>query len=230
MTNDSFALSTGEEIPIIFTPKPGARNITLRPKVAPVRELHVSLPRWTAHSRAHAFIREKRAWLEKIFARAPMKIKINPGDTINIFGNDTRLLHANNKSQISNFESQIIITGQPEFFERRVRDKIKAMFLDEVKKILREVPRELRPAKICVRDTTSRWGSCSSSGAISLSWRLSFAPPAVMRYVIMHELAHRKHMDHSPQFWNLVAKLFGPGMERTKGWLSKNGQSLHRYL
>jgi len=234
MTSDSFTLSSGEEIPIIFTAKAGARNITLRPKVSPARELHISLPRWTSHSRAMKFVLEKQRWLDRIFERAPEKVKIKPGDTITVFGQDYCLLQtcrgAISCAPGAEDIRPLQITGQPEFFERRARDKIKAMFLVEVKNILKEVPRELRPSKIAVRDTTSRWGSCSSTGTISLSYRLAFAPPAVMRYVIMHELAHRKHMDHSPQFWQLARELYGPGMERTKTWLSKNGQTLHRYF
>jgi hypothetical protein len=232
MNSDSFTLSTGEEIPIIFTAKTGARNIILRPKVSPRRELHISMPRWTSVSRAMKFVAEKQRWLDKIFSKGPEKVKIKPGDIITIFGEDVSFRGSRSESPESGKEciQEIIMKGQPEFFERRVRDKIKSMFLAEVRNILKEVPRELRPTKITIRDTTSRWGSCSSTGTISLSYRLAFAPPQVMRYVIMHELAHRKHMDHSPQFWHLVSELFGPGVERTKNWLSKNGQSLHRYF
>ncbi|MCL1786099.1 MAG: M48 family metallopeptidase [Alphaproteobacteria bacterium] len=234
MTNDRFTLSTGEEIPILFTTKTGVRNIILRPKVSPKRELHVTLPRWTGESRAMKFIAEKQRWLERIYRKAPEKIKIKPGDTITVFGEEYRLLHTGRGAISCAPGAEDIrplqIMGSIEFFERRARDKIKEMFLGKVKEILAGVPRELRPSKITVRDTASRWGSCSSTGAISLSYRLAFAPPAVMRYVIMHEIAHRKHMDHSPKFWHQVSELYGPGVERVKTWLAKNGQSLHRYF
>jgi predicted metal-dependent hydrolase len=114
--------------------------------------------------------------------------------------------------------------------EHRVRDFIKKEFLGEVKKIIKTAPLEFCPARIAIRDTSSRWGSRSSTGSISFSWRLALAPYEVMRYVIMHELAHIKHMDHSPHFWATVAQLYGPGVGRAKLWLSKNGQSLHRYF
>jgi predicted metal-dependent hydrolase len=153
---------------------------------------------------------------------------LQSGDTVTIFGQEFQFVQT--KSEIINHKSAIVIGGQPEFYERRVRDKIKEMFLTNVKKIIAEVPRELRPTKICVRDTTSRWGSCSSTGTISLSYRLAFAPPTVMRYVIMHEIAHRKYMDHSPKFWHLTRELYGPGMERIKDWLTKHGSELHRYF
>ena len=104
------------------------------------------------------------------------------------------------------------------------------MFLARAKAIIKEVPKEFRPTKITVRDTSSRWGSCSTSGTISLSWRLAFAPPEIMRYVIIHELAHIKHMDHSPAFWAQVSKLYGEGVGRAKLWLSKNGADLYKYF
>ena len=126
--------------------------------------------------------------------------------------------------------SVMIVCGSTDMLERRVRDEIKKLFLTAVKRETAGVPAAFRPRSIAVRDTTSRWGSCSSSGTISFSWRLAFAPPTVMRYVIMHELAHKRHMDHSVKFWATVSELYGPGVERAKLWLSKHGQELHRYF
>ncbi|MFA7188336.1 MAG: YgjP-like metallopeptidase domain-containing protein [Alphaproteobacteria bacterium] len=217
MTSQHFILSDGEEIPLILETRRGARNIILRPKTIPRREIHISVPRWTLTSQALKFLEQKRGWIEKVFMRAPQKIKIQDGDIIVIFGQEVVVSRAN-------------LGGAPEFLERRLRDKIKEMFLAHAKEIINEVPITLRPAKICIRDTTSRWGSCSSTGTISLSWRLAFAPPEVMRYVIMHELSHRKYMDHSPAFWAQVSKLHGDGVGRAKLWLSKNGAELHKYF
>lgn len=217
MTSQTFILSDGEEIPLLFEIKRGARNITLRPKTTPKREIHISMPRWTPTAQALSFLDQKRKWIEKIFMRAPKKIKLKDGDIIIVFGQEVVV-------------SQTRLGGKPEFFERRLRDKIKEMFLARAKAIIREVPPELRPTRISVRDTCSRWGSCSSTGTISLSWRLAFAPPEVMRYVIMHEVSHRKYMDHSPAFWAQVSKLHGAGVGRAKLWLTKNGAELHRYF
>ena len=65
---------------------------------------------------------------------------------------------------------------------------------------------------------------------MSFSWRLAFAPYDVMRYVVMHELAHVRHMNHSPEFWAYVRELYGFGVERAKRWLVQNGGQLHRYF
>lgn len=217
MTSNTFILSDGEEIPLIFEIRRDARNITLRPKTTPKREIHVSKPRWTPVFVALNFLEQKRNWIEKFFKNAPKKIKLQDGDTIVIFGEKMII-------------SQKELGGRPEFFERRLRDKIKEMFLARAKAIIKEVPKEFRPTRITVRDTSSRWGSCSTSGTISLSWRLAFAPPEIMRYVIIHELAHIKHMDHSPAFWAQVSKLYGEGVGRAKLWLSKNGAELYKYF
>jgi len=235
MNTDYFLTSTGERIPVICTHKSGARNIVLRPKVTPCRELHVSIPRWTSSTRATKFIEEKRRWLERIFERAPQKARICCGDVINFLGRDVLIRHDPTGKRGVFMEhtecgEQMTVCGAPEFLERRVRDEIKKQFLSAVKKELSAVPAVLKPVRIAIRDTTSRWGSCSSTGTISLSYRLAFAPPEIMKYVIMHELAHRKHMDHSPKFWALVTQLYGPGVERSKMWLSKNGQNLHKYF
>jgi predicted metal-dependent hydrolase len=79
-----------------------------------------------------------------------------------------------------------------------------------------------------VGDTLSRWGSCSSSGAIRYSWRLILAPPEVRRATAAHEVAHRVHMNHSPAFHGLVAELFGADPKPQRDWLRREGAGLHR--
>lgn len=105
------------------------------------------------------------------------------------------------------------------------------IFQREFKKALPEIVNKLttqmnlHPKKISVRDTKSRWGSCSSEGNISLSWRLMMAPPEVMEYVIIHELAHLMHMNHSKSFWHLVAH-HCPTYRHHIHWLKVNGSRI----
>lgn len=82
--------------------------------------------------------------------------------------------------------------------------------------------------KIAIRDTRSRWGSCSSAGRLMFSWRLVMAPPEVLDYVAAHEVAHLEEMNHSPTYWKVVSRLL-PGYETPRRWLKRNGQDLHRY-
>ena len=81
--------------------------------------------------------------------------------------------------------------------------------------------------KISVGDPSSRWGSCTASGNIRYSWRLIMAPPRVRRATVAHELAHRIHMDHSPRFHRLVAKLHGADPEPAREWLNDHGSALY---
>lgn len=259
---DVFITSLGEQIPVIFETRRGLRNICIRPKTLPVREIHISVPWLTSRARAVAFLTQKRIWVEKIFARAPQKLTVHDGDIIEIFGAPVQIRHdpigragvymdsvecgvlsvesgsskveSNGKiiphSTLYTQHSVMVVCGAADMLERRVRDEIKRQFLARTKAEFAKFPLEFRPDRITVRDTTSRWGSCSSSRAISLSYRLAFAPYDVMRYVIAHEAAHLKRMDHSPKFWATVGQLYGPGYENAKRWLSQNGQSLHRWF
>lgn len=232
MSDYVFVLSNGCEIPVIITTRRGLRNITLRPKTGSKREIHISKPWLVSNSAAIKFLESKQKWVECVFQKCPEKISLNPGDEIEFLGHVVKLqrdtqLRANKWDAENNV---LFVGGAPEMFERRVRDFIKAEFLKESKRIVRSVPQEFWPSRIAVRDTTSRWGSCSSTGTMSFSWRLAFAPVDVMRYVVMHELAHKKHMNHSPEFWATVRELYGPGVERAKRWLTQNGTGLHRYF
>jgi hypothetical protein len=87
---------------------------------------------------------------------------------------------------------------------------------------------ERRIQRITVRDTRSRWGSCSSTGNLSFSWRLIFAPEEVLEYVVAHEVAHLRYMNHSEKFWNLVSYLC-PNYEAAKAWLKLHGKELYRF-
>jgi predicted metal-dependent hydrolase len=122
------------------------------------------------------------------------------------------------------------VAGAPEHLPRRVRDYLK-----------REAKRELEAAsrryaamlgvtvkRVAVRDQTSRWGSCTSDGVLSYSWRLILAPSHVLDYLAAHEVAHLVEMNHSRAFWRAVARIC-PEWERAKGWLSAHGTALHRY-
>ncbi|MGL4397195.1 MAG: M48 family metallopeptidase [Hyphomicrobium sp.] len=86
----------------------------------------------------------------------------------------------------------------------------------------------VQPKRLAVRDQSSRWGSCSTTRALSFSWRLILAPPAILDYVAAHEVAHLAEMNHGPRFWALVKKTL-PDYENAKRWLQIYGLDLHRY-
>ena len=236
MSEYEFVLSSGEKIPIVIATRRGLRNITLRPKTRPVREIHISKPWLTPTAAALRFLEQKRRWCERVFDNAPQKVHIKPGDEIEFLGWRVTVQHdasrRGNNFVVCDDDGTAVLTvgGGADMFERRVRDFIRAQFLVAVKQMIHTAPRELWPQRVAIRDTTSRWGSCSTSGTMSFSWRLAFAPRDVMRYVVMHELAHQVHMDHSPAFWQTVSQLYGFGVERAKRWLNVHGAELHKYF
>ena len=83
-------------------------------------------------------------------------------------------------------------------------------------------------ARLAIRDTRSRWGSCSARGTLSFSWRLVLAPRSVLEYVVVHELCHLRHLDHSPAFWSLVEQV-RPWYREEKRWLDDHGWELLAY-
>ena len=86
-----------------------------------------------------------------------------------------------------------------------------------------------RVTRITLRDTRSRWGSCTSTGGLMFSWRLILSPPDVLRYVAAHEVAHLAEMNHSPAYWRVLSDLHGP-FETQRTWLKTHGADLHRYI
>jgi predicted metal-dependent hydrolase len=102
------------------------------------------------------------------------------------------------------------------------------------KRAARELPPELRAlaaahdvtvTRISIRSQRSRWGACSSKGSITLNWRLILVPAPVREYVMIHELMHRRELNHSKRFWRHVAAAC-PGYLDAKRWLLKEGQQL----
>ena len=104
----------------------------------------------------------------------------------------------------------------------------------EAKKAMEEKALELgaqigvRPSRITVRDTASRWGSCSSGRSLSFSWRLILAPAFVLDYVVAHEVAHLREMNHSARFWAHVRSLVAD-IKAPQAWLKSHGRELQRY-
>jgi len=122
------------------------------------------------------------------------------------------------------------IHGAEEFLERRVRVFLHKKCKIEIENYAREfcTALNIKHGKITLRDTSSRWGSCSANGNLSFSWRLIFAPRAVLEYVVAHEVAHIVQHNHSPAFWAVVAHIC-PNWQQQRDWLKKHGKTLHKF-
>ena len=124
---------------------------------------------------------------------------------------------------------RLMVRGDAEHMQRRITDFLKREARRDLERASRGYAEAMQVEfmRLSVRDTTSRWGSCSSTGTLSYSWRLIMAPPKVLDYVCAHEVAHIEQMNHGPEFWKLVYR-HCPHTDYARNWLKRHGQTLHK--
>ena len=207
-----------------------ARRILLRID-RNARRAELVLPPGALVAEGRAFAEKKALWLRNRLALLPDAIPFEPGGTVPVLGRDRLLVHdPAARAGVVLDGGRLIVSGAREFFARRVRDwlrrearrRIAALAHDKAGRIGRTV------ARVSVRDQQSRWGSCSTAGNLSFSWRLILAPAGVLDYVVAHEVAHLAEMNHSPRFWQLVDTLTDHA-EFGRSWLRSHGPGLHAY-
>ncbi len=157
---------------------------------------------------------------------------MRPGIKVPVRGVPHRIVHEPGKRGtvvIGNDDTgpTLTIHGDRLHLPRRVADFLKREAKRDIEALVQRHTGAIgRKAKsIRFKDTSSRWGSCTADGNLSFSWRIMMAPPPVINYLVAHEVAHLKEMNHGPKFWKLCAELC-PDTERCKAWLKKNGGAL----
>jgi len=209
---------------IVLKASARARRVTLRVSALDGR---VTLTRPFAVSDAEAleFARAKVPWLRAQIARCVEPRQVAPGAVLPVLSVPHR-----------------IVEGAPGIFAGEVRVRAGRAAGPQVAGMLKALARDRiaaaaarhagrvgrTPGRLSLRDTRSRWGSCSSRGDLMLSWRLIMAPEPVLDYVVAHEVAHLVRMDHSPAFWAVVARLC-PDWRVHRGWLRQHGAALHAW-
>lgn len=177
-----------------------------------------------AESRADWILRHMDNWLPKVpFAE---------GMTLSFLGEDCYVRHADKKRGTVWREGSIIyVAGKIEHLPRRLCDWLKKEARREMgtRAHAKAATINKRISRITVRDMRSRWGSCGENGGISFAWRLIMAPEWVIDYVVAHEVAHLRHLDHSERFWDLAGKLTDGDVAAAEAWLDANGNTLYRY-
>lgn len=209
---------------------PRARRISLRVDVADPGIIVVR-PKRASDKFVLDFVASKRQWIEHQLKKLPQPIALADGMTIGILGADHAIsARPDAKGGVWTEDGALIVTGAPEHLPRRVKDFLKAEAKRQFAEWARAFAAQLnvKVTRVTVRDTTSRWGSCTRDGHISLSWRLILAPRDVAAYVVAHEVAHLRHMNHSAAFWRTVNSLVDD-MKKPRAWLLANGAGLHRY-
>ena len=215
------------------------RRLTLRLLAQPKDgdAFKITVPPGTPMAEIDAFLARNRSWAAEQIGGRPEPVALADGAVVPVRGTPTRIVHTGpgrgatrlgERAGEAAGEPVLFVAGERAHLARRVTDFLKR----EAKRDLHAaVARHaaalgVRPRSITVRDTVSRWGSCSTTGALNFSWRIVLAPPEVLDYLAAHEVAHLKEMNHSDRFWALVERL-RPGMERERTWLKEHGAGLH---
>ncbi len=214
---------------------PRARRYTLRVRNAS-RDVVLTMPRRGSFADAHRFAQQNATWIAAKLAQLPDVVPFADGEIIPFRGEPHRISHragARGSVWTERDESGnaiLCVAGDAAHLSRRLGDFLKR----EAKRILSERSRAYAArigvgiGRIGLRDSATRWGSCSESGSLSYSWRLILAPDFVLDYLAAHEIAHRIELNHSDRFWRLLDSMT-PDRRRAEAWLNAHGNSLHRY-
>lgn len=223
-------LEAGLPVPIEIRPIRNARRLRLRFDEA-TATLKLTCPVRTSRGAAIRWALDQRDWIEAQLARAGPAEPFEDGAMIPIEGVEVRITWSPSEPRTPRLlEGQLICGGPAEGLARRVESFLRRRALNVMSGEVAEYAAAagVTAAAVSIGDAGSRWGSCSSRGAIRLSWRLILAPPAVRRYVVAHEVAHLVHLNHGPEFKALEARLFGPGISSAKAILRREGPRLRR--
>lgn len=212
-----------------------ARRYTLRIQSA-TREAILTIPPRGTLKEAREFAQKHGGWIAARLDRLPKAAPFADGIAVPLRGVPHRIVHRGavrgtvwtEESAESGF--LLCVAGRAPHIDRRVGDFLRREAKRDLDIASRHFATELgvEVKRVAVRDQSSRWGSCSTTGVLSFSWRLILAPSMVLNYLAAHEVAHLVEMNHSPRFWRLVQQLC-PYHERAKVWLDVHGTDLHRY-
>jgi predicted metal-dependent hydrolase len=212
-----------------------ARRYTLRIQ-ATTREVVLTMPPRGSLKEASVFAQKHGAWIATRLRRLPQAAPFADGAVIPLRGEPHRITHRPNARGTAWTESEgsgeklLCVAGGAAHINRRVTTYLKQQARHDLDIASRRCAAMVgvKIRRITVRDQASRWGSCSTTGALSYSWRLILAPAFVLDYLAAHEVAHLVEMNHSPRFWKVLAQL-SPDLKRAKAWLNAHGVDLHRY-
>jgi len=229
---------SGETYRVLLKRAPAARRFTLRIRAAS-RDVTLTMPRRGAIADARDFAERHAAWIGARLRRLPSPVPFLHGETIPFRGEAHRIVHrpdargtvwVENEFALFGNRNLLCVAGGAEHVTRRVADYLRQCAKRDLEAAVRKHANAIgkQPLRVTLRDTSSRWGSCTSSGHLNFSWRLILAPAYVLDYLAAHEVCHLVHLDHSPRFWKLVKSICSE-TDRAEAWLSAHGSSLHRY-
>ncbi len=220
------ALPGTPPVPLTLRKSARARRISLRISQLDGR-VTLTYPNGVAERDALDFARQKEDWIRGHLEVQPETAVVQLGQSLPVEGRMRRIVPETGRRVVLRPDEVGVPAGSEarrleRFLKELARDRLTEACDDYAAMLGREY------ATLTMRDTRSRWGSCSSAGGLMFSWRLILAPPEVLHYVAAHEVAHLVEMNHSTAFWAKVQEVFGPYKEPRR-WLRDNGAELHRY-
>ena len=223
-------LVDGIDAPLALTVSPRAKRLTLRLDSG-TGEVRVVVPRSVPDSEVTRFVARNADWVRRRLAALPPHRPFTHGALVPYLGLDHRVCHdPGHRRPVERVHGIFLVGGRIEHLSRRLTDHLKTAARREISDRARRKAEAIRRrvAGVTIRDTRSRWGSCSAAGRLNFSWRLILAPEPVLDYVVAHEVAHLDEMNHGPRFWSLVDRLH-PDVDGARRWLRNHGAGLHRY-
>lgn len=215
---------------ITFRRKKGLKSIRLR--MDKNGEFVLTAPYLCLKSTAINFAKNNLEWIIKQKNNYIPQKQFQNGESILLLGNTYIITHnSNHKSGVQINGNCLLIGGETDFIHRRITDFAKKQLYNYIQNKAIQMAQKLgtKPHKITLRNTSSRWGSCSSLKDLNFCWKLAFSPLFVIDYIVAHEVAHLIEMNHSDAFWRTVAQL---NVEQAEAqiWLRKNGKILQAIL
>jgi predicted metal-dependent hydrolase len=219
---------TSRTVPVACRRVISSKSIRIAPDLAH-QSVRVTYPFYVSRAKAIEFLESKKEWIASHLSKVPEHRRITDGAVMEIFGRRCRVAHIPGARRGVWREGEYLFaSGSREFLHRRVMDYIKSEASKYFNATVRAYAERLgvKAGRITVKDTVSRWGSCSANGNMSFSWRLAFAPLAVAEYIVAHEVAHRVEMNHGVRFWRLLRSIYDGDIDHASKWLARNGAKL----
>ncbi|MEM7650786.1 MAG: SprT family zinc-dependent metalloprotease [Pseudomonadota bacterium] len=210
-----------------------AKRLALRLD-AQKRVFNLVIPKRVSIKAAVRFAEEHDSWMMEKLAELPAPIPYEDGMILPLFGEDVRVkIFYDSTLKITSItlkKNELSVSTNKEDPTSRIERYLKKIVKEELTKLSRDKAAQIDKTinTISIRDTKSRWGSCSEDNNLSYSWRLIFAPTAAFDYVVAHEVAHLQHLDHSRAFWALCRELSDDFVEG-QYWMQEHGHELMRY-
>lgn len=230
LTGKIFDISEAIGMDIKVVPSRSGRKLTL--KIDEKERIPVlSVPRFCSRKHAIEFVNEHLDWIVQSLNKLPEIHHFDDGEQFLLFGQNVTVKHCPEARRGVWLENgELCVSGAAEFVHRRVKDYIKKRAQEEFyarsQKLAAQIGCKL--IGVSIKDTKSRWGSCSAFNHINYSWRIALAPDFVIDYLLAHEVSHLKHLNHSDEFWACVATLC-PEWSKGQIWLKHYGKSLYMY-